>query len=1715
MGPVSTAATITASPTSSVFGQSVTLNTALNALNGALPSGLTASFYDGSTLLGTAMVTNGVASYTTSTLAVGAHSFTAKIVDATNAYLTSTSTAVAFMVNKANTSTSVSASANPSTYGQSVTFTASVAANAPGAGTPTGTVTFMDGSATLGTGTLNASGVATLAMSSLAGGTHAISVIYAGDTNFATSTSAALSQLVRSGTSTTLASNANPSTFGQSVTFTATVTGTAPGAVTPTGTVTFMDGTTTLGTGTINASGVATYSISTLGIGSHSITAAYAGDSNDLASTSTALSQSVVAGSASSLTRLAGNSQSTTVAADFATLLQVKATDANGNPVANTSVTFTVVANGAGGSFASSSTVATNATGIATAPKLTANTVAGSFTVTASASGVANVVFNLTNTAGAASAIVLTAGNNQSTVVNTAFAQSLQAKVVDTYGNAVAGVPVTFGVPSTGATGSFGASNVVTTNAAGLAVAPALTANTVAGTFQVSATAIGLTAQNFNLTNSPGVATSLTIQDGNSQSATVGTAFSKALQLVAKDAYGNLVPGLSVTFTAPSTGASGSFATLATVTTNASGVATSPAFTANTVASAYQVVASASGVTSQNFSLTNNAGAASGFAIVAGNNQTVTVGNAFATALQVRITDSYGNGVPGVNVQFTVPGTGAGASFAGSNVVATNSQGLAIAPILTANTIAGSYSVVASATGLSNQTFNLTNSTSGAAIAVAGGNNQSATVGSAFGTALQVKFSDSFGNPVSGVSVTFAAPASGASGTFSGNTTVTSNAAGIAAAPAFTANGKAGSFTVTASAANIGSVNFTLTNTAGAAASIVATSGNNQSATVNTAFGSPLIARVLDSYGNPVSGTSVTFSEPGSGALAVFGGSTVVMSNADGMVASPTLSANTVSGSYIVTASAANVSSAQFTLTNSAGLPTSIVKTGGNNQAVAANTAFATPLSVKVSDIYGNPVPNVNVAFSGPATGSSLVFAGASTVSTNAQGVATTPAITANSVAGTYNVQAYVTGSVNETFALTNLAGSASKLAMVSGNYQTATVNTVFVAPLQMQVTDAYGNAVSGATVNFSVPTSGSGVLVTGSSSATSNATGLVSWSSFVANKMAGSYVVTASITGGGSLNFNLSNQAGAAAIATVTAGSNQSAVVNNGFNTTLQVKVTDSFGNPVASVPVNFATPTSGASATFTGSTSVNTNADGLAASPSFTANTIAGNYTATATVGSLGQSSFNLTNLAGSPSQLAKLAGNNQSAQVTTAFANQLQVKVTDAWGNAVANVPVAFTVPSSGAGATLASSSPVTTNAQGVANSPAITANTAAGSFSVNVTAAGNLNDSFSLTNSPGAAAKLAIASGDGQITMVNTAYTKGLQVLVTDSYNNPVPNVPVTFNAPSTAAGIVLAGGNVVNTNASGNALLDGFTANKVAGTFVVAAGVPNISTVNFNLNNNPGAVGSLIPVAGGGQSTVINGSFPAPMQVKVVDVYGNILPNVPVTFNSPGSGASLTYATNNTIRSDSNGLVSSPAMKANGVIGSYSATASTPGASDINFTMTNAAPTVQSLVVQQGAAGRSFIRYVDLVVNDLGTVGSIVNSVSVTTPRITLTNTGLTGTTKKSVALKGLVTAIGNTIHIDFGSKGLGGNTASNAADGSYLIAMDLDGNGSLESTQRFWRLLGDVNGNKVVDATDTSLVNANLNKSGINVPGDTNGDGKVNSTDVSYVKKAQKRKITV
>jgi hypothetical protein len=184
----------------------------------------------------------------------------------------------------------LASSANSSSYAQPVTFTATVTS---GVGIiPTGTVTFNDGSTTIGSGTLNASGVATFTTSSLAVGTHSIVAAYLGDSNNPAANSPPLSQVVsQAATTTTVTSSLNPSTYGKPVRFTAAVSfanGNPPNGES----VDFHDGQTKLGTETLT-NGTATFATPKLKAGVHHIWASYAGDANLLGSDSAALRQVV------------------------------------------------------------------------------------------------------------------------------------------------------------------------------------------------------------------------------------------------------------------------------------------------------------------------------------------------------------------------------------------------------------------------------------------------------------------------------------------------------------------------------------------------------------------------------------------------------------------------------------------------------------------------------------------------------------------------------------------------------------------------------------------------------------------------------------------------------------------------------------------------------------------------------------------------------------------------------------------------------------------------------------------------------------------------------------------------------------------------------------------------------------------------------------------------------------------------------------------------------------------------------------------------------------------------------------------------------------------------------------------------------------------------------------------------------------------------------
>jgi hypothetical protein len=207
----------------------------------------------------------------------------------------------------------------------------------------------------------------------------------------------------------------------------------------------------------------------------------------------------------------------------------------------------------------------------------------------------------------------------------------------------------------------------------------------------------------------------------------------------------------------------------------------------------------------------------------AGNSQSTVVGTAYPTALAVQVADGYQNPIQagGINVTFTIVPTGTvSGSFAGGKskvTVPTSSLGIATASKLTANTHAGSFTVTATAAGLTRAVFALTSTAAGAGkitlmkvpdVKVSPGKRQTAGPASDLPTALQAVVRDRFGNVVGGVAVTFTVTpntVTGALATFGGelSATATTDGQGLAVAPALKTNARRGRLIVTATIAGL------------------------------------------------------------------------------------------------------------------------------------------------------------------------------------------------------------------------------------------------------------------------------------------------------------------------------------------------------------------------------------------------------------------------------------------------------------------------------------------------------------------------------------------------------------------------------------------------------------------------------------------------------------------------------------------------------------------------------------------------------------------------------------------------------------------------------------------------------------------------------------------------------------------------------------------------
>jgi len=916
------------------------------------------------------------------------------------------------------------------------------------------------------------------------------------------------------------------------------------------------------------------------------------------------------------------------------------------------------------------------------------------------------------------------------------------------------------------------------------------------------------------------------------------------VELETKDAQGNAVTGIAVTFSTTN----GAKATPASGVTDNNGKLTTTL--TSTVAGDSSVTAKASNGDMLSETIIFEADTST--AAIAAEDLTVVTNNAVANGsarnqVQVKVTDAKGNPVPAQVVNFSAAN---GAKITAS--ATTDAHGLAVVGLTSQK--AGDSLVTATLKGKSqsvNTTFVADKSTAQGALNI--GVNHAVANGTATNSvALLIK--DASGNPLPGTDITFSATNDAAVTPESGVTdsdgklsaTLTSTVAGSSKVTAKSATGETLSATVDFVAD---------TSTATILKDDLLVKTNN--AVANNRAQNQISVRVTDAQGNPVPAQVVTFTADNEAKIAPS-----ATTNSQGMATVGQISQKAGDSNVIATVLG---HSQKVTTTFIADKTTGQGTLTVSSDKGIANGTDAIGIELVVQDAGGNPISGTTITFS--ATNGATVLPAAGITDSEGKASATLTSLTAGASKITAKSDKGETLSQNVTFTAdpataTIVAGALevrSDKALANGSARNL---------VRVKVTDAKGNAVSGQKVTFSADND-----ATIEPAATTDASGMVSVG--LTSKKAGTSQVTASVNNDSqtvTTTFVADKTTMRGALTTKVDGS----VANGTTTNSVQAVLSDANGNPIENEPVSFSA-NNGANIT----PSATTNASGIAEVT--LTNTRAGITTVTGSSnGTLRTVSSNFiadTSTAQIADGAMTIVANH--AATDGIAANRVRVAVTDAFNNILSHQLVGFTASN---GAVIASTA--TTDTNGIITLPVTS--TTAGDSVVQATLNGSSQHVTVSFEADGNTAHIAdgalVMANDGAV--ANGTATNRVQATVTDAGGNPVADATVSFSASNSA--LIAAS---TTTDASGKATAT--LTSKVAGKSVIVATVNGSSQqvdASFVADSDTAQIktGSLKVMNDG---AVANGTSANRVALIVTDASGNTLADQSVSFTA-SNGANI-------------------------------------------------------------------------------------------------------------------------------------------------------------------------------------------------------------------------------
>jgi len=489
-----------------------------------------------------------------------------------------------------------------------------------------------------------------------------------------------------------------------------------------------------------------------------------------------------------------------------------------------------------------------------------------------------------------------------------------------------------------------------------------------------------------------------------------------------------------------------------------------------TTAGTYTVNATepGSGVSSTDVSVEVTAGDAASVSVDT-QPQDTTAGQIISGPPAAKVTDQHGNPVSGVDV--TVSESGGYTFDSGTTTQQTGGNGVATFSDLVIET-AGDYTLTFDAAGDSATTASFVVTAASANSVSVDTQPQDTTAGQSIGGSPAAKVTDEFGNPVSGVdvSVTASGPGSIASGT----TTVSTDASGVASFGNIVIE-TAGDYTLTFDATGVSttvdSAQFTVS---AASANSVSVDTQPQDTTAGNTIGGSPAAKVIDEFGNPVSGVDVSVSASGG---SLDSGTTPVSTDSNGVAAFGDLVIETA-GDYTLTFDASGVGttvdSAQFTVTAASANSVSVET---QPQDTTAGQSIGGPAAAKVIDEFGNPVSGVDVTVS--ESGGYTFDSGTTTQQTDGSGVATFGDLVIETK-GSYSLEFSAAGDSATTSSFSITAASVSTVT-ISPSSTTVEPSTSNVVDFSAQAVDQYGNVITDSDSDFTWTATGGSVDGSGS----------------------------------------------------------------------------------------------------------------------------------------------------------------------------------------------------------------------------------------------------------------------------------------------------------------------------------------------------------------------------------------------------------------------------------------------------------------------------------------------------------------------------------------------------------------------------------------------------------------------------------------------------------